>query len=348
MQLSTQSKRPTGILFDSAMGQRPDDPLTLALLYGLDGKNEARVVSISVSKSNLNSAALTETIGRFYSGAVSGAFMSAGRTLPVGMAVSGVLPADTPMLTVTLSKMGAEGKPIYEHGIHKLVDTADAVAVTRNALTSQVDQSVVIVLTGPATNLAQLLDLPGAKALIMAKVKMLVVAVDANWKADAAASRKLFAEWPTAIVAAGEEAEQGLLFPASSFDKDFAWSPAHPVVDAVRAARPGADVPTAGLAAGLYAVRPDSPFFKLSKPGNMSVGGDGALTFSQAADGKVRQLILDAASKASALKEYVELTSAKPVVRAPRFPRNAAAAAKAAADAEAAKAPAAPPKPPLF
>lgn len=339
MQISAQAKRPTAIIFDSAMGQRPDDPLALALLYGLDGKNEARVAAISVSKSNLNSAALTETIGRFYSGTVSAAFMSAGRTLPVGMSISGILPEDTPMLTVPLSRKNADGKLLYEHGIHSLVDTADAVAVTRNALTAQVDQSVVIVLTGPATNLAQMLMLPGAKELVKAKVRQLVIAVDASWKADAAASRKLFEEWPTAIVAVGEEAEQGLLFPASSLEKDFAWSAAHPVVDAYRAFRSESfDGPTAALAAALYAVRPDPKFFHLSKPGNMSVASDGTVHFSEAGEGKVSRLILDPTQKSEVLQTYIELASAKPVVRAPRIPRAvAAAAAKAAAEEEAAK-----------
>ena len=102
---------------------------------------------------------------------------------------------------------------------------------------------------------------------------------------------------------------------------------------------------TAGLAAALYAVRLDSPLFKLSKPGNMAVSADGAVNFAEATDGKVRRLILDAAHKEEALQTYIELASAKPVVRAPRIPRNvaAAAAAKAAAAAEAAKTP--PPKP---
>lgn len=341
MQLSSQTKQSTAIIFDSAMGFRPDDPLALALLYGLDGKNEARVVSLSVSKSSLASAALCEAIGRFYSGAVNGAFNSVGRTLPVGLSTAGILSGETPMLTKTLARRNAEGKPLYEHGINTLIDTADPIAVTRNALTAQVDKSVVFVLTGPATNLARLLDLPGAKELILAKVRLLVIAIDANWKADPKASRKLFSDWPTPIVSAGEEAEQGLLFPASSIEKDFAWTPAHPVADAYRAARPEPfDGPTAALAAALYAVRPDSQMFHLSKPGKMSVAIDGAVTFSEAADGKVRQLILDPAQKDAALKTYIELASAKPVVRAPRIRGAAAAAAKAAAEAaEAAKLP---------
>ena len=73
-----QGKPPIGIIFDSAMGSRIDDVLAMALMYGLDGKNEARVVSVSVSRSNVNSAAFSEAIGRFYAGAVSGDFGAVG------------------------------------------------------------------------------------------------------------------------------------------------------------------------------------------------------------------------------------------------------------------------------
>ena len=58
MQFPGQGKPPLGIVFDSDFGNRIDDALALALLYGFDGKNEARVVSMSVTKSNLKAAAL--------------------------------------------------------------------------------------------------------------------------------------------------------------------------------------------------------------------------------------------------------------------------------------------------
>ena len=51
MQFLGKVKPPVGILFDSDMGTRIDNALALALLYGLDGKNEARMVGLSVSRS---------------------------------------------------------------------------------------------------------------------------------------------------------------------------------------------------------------------------------------------------------------------------------------------------------
>lgn len=328
MQFSGQSKPPVGIIFDSDMGNSIDDALAMALLYGFDGKNEARVVSVSVSKSNLKAAAFSEAVGRFYAGAVSGAFGAFGRTLPVGLSTDGKMPEDTPMLTGPLEKRNAEGAPVHAHGIHKLTDTAEPHALIRNAFTSQHDQNAIVILAGPATNLARALDLPGVKDLIARKVRFLSVVAGAypdgppefNVQTDIPAAKKLFAEWPTPVVASGHEVGEALLFPASSIEKDFAWSPAHPVVDAYRACKPMPyDAPTWDMTAVLYAIRPQEGYFKLSGPGTIQVLDDGRTGFTASPEGKHRYLILDPAQKERILKTYSEIASAKPVVRQPRF-----------------------------
>jgi hypothetical protein len=330
MQGQAQEKQPVGIVFDCGMGNSIDEALALALLYGFDGKREARVLALSVSKPNLKAAALCEAIGRFYAGASNGGFGAFGRTLPVGLAEAGPLPADTPMLTVPLARKNEEGKPLYNHGIEKLTDTAEVRALLRNALSQQPDQSCVVISTGPATNLAQLLDLYGAKELIARKVNFLAVVSGAypdgqptfNSQTDSAAAKKLFAEWPTPIVAAGGELGAALRFPATSIEQDFAWSPAHPVVDAYRAYQPMPyDAPTTALAAVLYATHPQENYFNLSESGTISVLEDGRTKFTPASDGKHRYLILAPALRERLLKTYIEVASAKPVPRQPRFRR---------------------------
>jgi hypothetical protein len=327
MQAQRQTPPAVGIIFDSGLGNSIDEALALALLYGLDGKNEVRILALSVSKPNLKSAAFCEAIARFYGGASSGAFGAMGRTLPVGLADEGKLPEDTPMLTVPLAKRSEDGKPLYAHGIEKLSDTGEVRAVLRNAIIAQADQSCVVVLTGPATNLARLLDLPGVKDAITKKVRFLAVAGGAypngapqfNFKTDVAAAKKLFAEWPSPIVAAGDEIGTALPYPATSIEKDFAWSPAHPVVDAYRAFKPMPyDAPTSAMAAVLYAVRSQAGYFKLSEPGTIRVLDDGSAQFAPAPEGKHRHLILDPAQQEAVLKTYIELASAKPVPRQPR------------------------------
>lgn len=324
MQARGQARPPLGIIYDSALGGRVDEALALALLYGLDGKNEARISALTLTRSNLKAAALCEVIGRFYAGAVSGAFNAMGRTLPVGLADDGRLSEDTPMLTKPLAKKGADGQPVYAHGIDSLTDTADPVVVIRNALTAQYDQNAAIVMTGPATTLARLLGLPGAKPIIAAKVRYLVVAAGAfpdgpaefNVRSDIAAARRLFAEWPTPIVACGAELDGQVLFPADSIQKDFAWSPNHPVVDAYMAFKPMPyDASTWAMTAVLQAVRPGENYFKLSEPGRITVTEDGRTKFTPSSDGQHRYLRIEADQKDRILKTYVEMASAKPVVR---------------------------------
>jgi inosine-uridine nucleoside N-ribohydrolase len=320
-----------GVIFDTDMGTRIDDALAFALLYGLDGKNEVRVVCVSTSRFNLKSAAFCETVGRFYAGAVSGAFMAAGRTLPVGMAVEGSLRDETPMISAPLERKTEDGKPVYNHGIQQLIDTAETPAVIRNALTGQHDQNAIVVCTGPATNLARVLGLPGVKDLVAAKARYLVWsagdfsggAAEFNVKSDLEAAKKVLADWPTPVLFAGAELTNVIPFPAASIEKDFAWSQAHPVADAYRAFAPMPyDAPTQDMIAVLQAVRPKENYFKLSEPGTVSVSGDGRTTFAPAANGKHQFLSVDPSQKDRVLAVFTELASAKPVPRAPRFPRQ--------------------------
>jgi hypothetical protein len=330
MQFPGQAKPPAGIIFDSAMS-RIDDALALALLYGFDGKNEARVISVSVSRPDLRAAAFCDAVGRFYAGSVSGAFGGFGRTLPIGLAGGGKEAEDVPMLSAPLARQDAQGKAVYEHEIRTINDTAEVAALMRNALTAQYDQNAIVVLTGPATNLVKVLDLPGVKDLISRKVRFLSVVAGAypdgppevNVRADIPAARKLLAEWPTPIVAAGYEVGEALPFPGVSIEKDFAWSTAHPVVDAYRAYRAMPyEASTWALAAVLYAVRPQEGYFKLSGPGTIGVLGDGRSRFVASPEGKHRYLMVDPAQKDRIIKTYTEVASAKPVPRQPRIRRK--------------------------
>jgi hypothetical protein len=310
------------------MGNDIADVLALALLYGLEGKNEARLTGTSVSKANLHAAAFCDAIARFYAGQVSGAFGAVGRTLPVGLADDRTLPEDTPMLTATLSKLTPEGKPAFPSDIHRLTDTAPVDVLIRNALTAQQDQSVVMLMSGPANDLVKVLDLPGAKEWVEQKVKFLAVAAgsfpdgppEPNIRANIVAAKRLFAEWPTTIIAAGKEVGAALPYPGSSIEKDFSWNPNHPVADAYRAykAMPY-DAPVAAMAAALYAVRPQEGYFKLSDTGRIAVLDDGRTRFSPSAEGRHRYLIVDPAQHERVIAAYTELASAKPVPRQPRF-----------------------------
>jgi len=297
-------KPPLGVVYDADLGNTIDTALALALLYGLQAKNDSRVVSVTTSKPSLNSAIFSDILVRFYTGEPGGFFAAQ----PIGMATGGRGAEDTPIVGAVVAKE-------YSRGIRKLNDTADPVATLRNALSAQFDGNAAVVLAGPAINLAGLLDLPGAKDLIARKAKVLCVA---GWRGgagawDAPSAKKLFAEWPTPIVAVPKEVGDALPFPASAMEKEMAWSPTHPIVDAWKAAG-GKDVASWALAAALHAVKPEG-YFQLSQPGTITTADDGRTSFAPSATGKHRNLLVDPATKEKVLATYVELASTKQVPR---------------------------------
>src|ERR1039458_9233247 len=137
-------------------------PLALAMLYGFQGKNESRVLSVSTTKSSLAAAIFADVLVRFYTGE-PGPFAA----IPIGLSLSGNMSAPNPMLDAVA------GNPKFARNIVKMNDTADPVALIRNALSAQFDRNAIVLLTGPATNLAGLLALPGAPPLIAQKVRYL-------------------------------------------------------------------------------------------------------------------------------------------------------------------------------
>ena len=328
-------KPPTGITFDCDFGNNIDSLLTLGFLKAAAGKGEARVISVSISKSSLKAAQAAESVAKFYEGPPpAGRGFGGGVGVNpemIGLADNGKWASDTAVINAVLSKKGADGKPAYPFVISEIRETADPAITMRNILLAQFDLNAVAVLDGPATNMVKLLDLYGAKPQITAKVKYLVAAVgaypggpaEANVKNDIASARKMFAEWPTPIIVAGREVGEALPYPAASIDKDFSWAPSHPTVDAYRAFRTMPyDAPAPGLAAAVYAVHPDDGYFKLSDPGTITVLDDGQTKFTPGAGGKHRYLIADPAQKDKIVAMYTQLVSAKPVPRVANFGRG--------------------------
>jgi hypothetical protein len=290
MQFPASAKPPVGIGFDSAMDSI-GDVLALAMLHGFDGKDQARIAAISVSSGDLRAAQFCDAVSHFYASATTGPAAMFMRFTPIGLA-DGKPAAESPIFA----------KPAGTTTIKSVIDTADPATLIRNELMAQYDQNAAVVLGGPATDLANLLNLYGVKDWIARKVRLLCIAED-GLQTDAAAARKLFTEWPTPIVTVGREIGDTLPFPGESIDKDFAYSTAHPIADAYRAFKPMPyDAPSSAMAAMLYAVHPNDGYFKLSGTGNP------------------RALVLDPDQKERIIRTYIEMASAKPVARKPRRP----------------------------
>jgi hypothetical protein len=175
----------------------------------------------------------------------------------------------------------------------------------------------VVILSAPATYLAKTLDLNGTLDLYKQRVKRLVV-VDADTPCkDAAALRRLIAEWPTPIFFCPKETGDALKFPGATLDKAFSWAPNHPVVDAYKAYKPMPyDAPLYDLAATHYAIHPDSGFFELSAAGKVNVADDGSMKFTPG-NGAVKSIGIVQAKKEELLAALVTAATEKPVQPTP-------------------------------
>jgi hypothetical protein len=333
-----------GIVFDSDMGRNIDAAIALAMLYSLGPKG--RVIAVGVSSSSLEAAAFCDAVGRFYSGDPAARSTGTSAVLPVGLPADAPPLANTAMLSGPLGMAKPDGSPVFYHDVRSLIDTADVSVLYRNALLTQKDGEGLVVLAGPATNLAHALAVKRFADVFAAKAGLLVVAAgaypegrpDPRIKADIAAARQLFAQWPTPIVAVGMEVGDALPYAGHSIEADFSWSPAHPVVAAYHTFRPPPyDAPGQAMAAVLYAANRKEGYFKVSEPGTIEVLDDGRTRFRMSAEGKHRYLLVDASQKERVLKAYTELAATKPTPPAGRGFRNQQA--NQPAD------PAAPPKP---
>jgi inosine-uridine nucleoside N-ribohydrolase len=316
---------PPGAFFDSDFST-VDDLLAVSLLYGLQGKSDCRVAILSVSRQNLAVVGFVDAVQRFYHGP-AGNFS---QLAAVGMITSGAAGETSPAFTAPFQKTKADGSAVYKNQVRSVIDSGDPCTLLRNYLEAQTDKGSFVILAGPATNLAAALAFRGLKELIAAKSRMLVIAggafpegpAEAHIKADVAAARKVFAEWPTPIVASGTEVGAALEFPGAAVDKQFAEAvPDNPVADAYRAWKPMPyDTPSWAMAAALYAARPKEGYFKLSDAGKIAVDDQGRTSFAAAENGTHRYLIVDPAQKEKITAAYIELASAKPEVRRFRGP----------------------------
>jgi hypothetical protein len=321
MQSPFEGKQPIGVVYNTAMN-RPDAALALALLYGFQGKRESRIASVSVNGSGLNAAIFCDLVQRFYT---PGPPRNANQVLMPGLAADGPLPADPVMVTAAVERKNDKGEPLYVRSIKRVGDTSLPEAVIRNGVIFNAD--AVMILSARATYLARSLDLDGVTELYKQRVKMLVV-VDSGTPQDAPAMRKVLADFPSPVIFCGREIGESLPFPGARIDKEFAWTPAHPIADAYHAFRSGDyDFPSYDLAAALYAVHPDKELFKISDGGDIALSDDGSMKFVPGS-GKVKSLVFDPSKKDEILQTFVSVTSAKPVIPAPRVRRPVAAEKK--------------------
>jgi inosine-uridine nucleoside N-ribohydrolase len=306
------------VIFDTDIGNDVDDALALAMLHGLESRGEAHLLAVTITKDNRWAAPFVNLVNTFY-----------GRPrIPIGVVKNGKAPEDNAMIKAPCERRRPDGRLVYEREIIDGSTAPDAVGVLRETLAREQDQSVVIIQVGFSTNLARLLDTAGdaispinGKELARRKVRLLSCMAGAypdgkpeyNVRMDLAAARKLFAEWPTPIVASGLEVGQSILYPALSIQRDYGYVADHPIAEAYRNYKEMPyDRPTWDLTAVLYAIRPDRGYFDLSAPGRIIVGDEGVTRFEPSANGSQRYLIVNDKQRQMALEAMIYLASQPP------------------------------------
>jgi inosine-uridine nucleoside N-ribohydrolase len=288
---------PTRVIFDTDIGNDIDDVLALAMLHAFESRGNVKLLAVTVTKDNRLAGQAASAINTFY-----------GReAIPVGVVHNGVTRGDGNYNRVIVNR--------YPHA----ASFEDAVTVLRKALAAQPDNSVSIVQVGFSTNLAHLLESPGGRDLAAKKVRRLVVMAgdferpayrEYNVKEDVASAAKVFGEWPTEIVASGYEIGERIKYPAKNIERDFAWTPHHPVVEGYRAyMKMPYDRQTWDLTAVLYGVRPEDGYFDLSGRGTIRVGPGGETRFDASPDGRHRYLTVNEVQRARILEAFLYLAS---------------------------------------
>jgi inosine-uridine nucleoside N-ribohydrolase len=210
---SAQHSTAVPIIFDTDIAPDYDDVGAMAMLHAFADKGEARILA-TISSNAFETTVPTLSVLNTYFNRPD---------IPVG-----VVKADKP--NKDCSQQWAQAIIAnYPHALQSNDQAVDAVKLYRKILAAQPDKSVTVVSVGFFTNLAAVLaseadensPLDG-KALVKKKVKQLVsmaarigkdgkTGYEFNVMVDAAATKKVFAEWPTPVIISGFEIGEKIL-----------------------------------------------------------------------------------------------------------------------------------------
>ncbi len=295
---------PVKLIFDTDVGNDVDDAMALAMIHALQSRGECELLAVTITKDNPYAAAFIDLMNTFY-----------GRPeIPIGVVRKGVTPDDGKYLR-KVATAEDNGRLRYPHKLQSGNDAREATGLLREVLAKQADRSVVIIQVGFSTNLVRLLASGpdehwplGGTDLVRQKVRLLSAmaggytpgAVQKRFKeynivTDLASSRKLFDQWPTAIVASGFEVGIAIQHPGRSMQEDYRYTAHHPLQEAYALYRGlKNDQPTWDLTSTLYAIRPDRDYFQLSEPGKILVDAEGVTSFQADPQGLHRFLKVSA------------------------------------------------------
>ncbi len=311
--------RAVKLIFDTDMGNDIDDALALGVIHALQSRGECELLAVTLSKDNDLAAPFVDLINTFY-----------GRgEIPIGVVRGGKTPEGSRYLTDTVNAT-ENGQPRFPHNLLSGKNASEAVGLLRQTLASQPDGSVTLVVVGFSTNMARLLESPAdthspltGQELITRKVKLLSMMAgmfsqagrmkEYNVFIDSPAAKKVFAEWPTPIVASGFEIGQAIKFPASSIEHDFSYVKHHPLRHSYELyQKMPYDRETWDLTSVLHAIRPNHGYFGMSLAGQIRIDAQDVTQFDAVENGRQRYLTVTPEQIARVREALIQLASQPP------------------------------------
>lgn len=288
---------PTPVILDTDIGNDIDDVLALQMLFNYEKTAKINLLGITISKSNPRVIEYVDGYCRF----------NKRGSIPLGYAYNGVNPELFRYVPKTLDTL-IEGKKILFPKRSIKSGLPEGYKLIRKLLADQKDHSVVMIVIGPETNIANLLN-SGADEysnlngvdLVKKKVKLLSVMgglysnefdfAEWNIEQDLKASVVVFNKWPTEFVASGWELGNKLLYPHQSILNDFKDGYKHPLCVSYKVYdKMPYDRQTWDLTSVLYALAPDQNYFDLSPKGTIAIDSKGKSVFTPSENGKHRYL----------------------------------------------------------
>ncbi len=308
------------IIFETDMGNDVDDALALDMLYKYVDMGQVELLGVMSNKNSKYSAEFIDVMGTWYGHP----------DIPVGVVKNGTdSENDAKNYVKAVCQLEEEGDPLFKRTLKNHAALPEAPVLYRKILSKQPDSSVTVVSVGFSTNIARLLDTPAdeyspltGKELVAKKVKLLSIMAGSfasdpfkeyNVVKDIPAAKKVFAEWPTPVVASPFEVGIRIRYPGESIENDFHWGMPHPLVEAYKAYRPMPyDRPTWDLTSVLYAVQPDTAFFKQSEKGIIAVDDEGYTHFEPNSGGDHLYLSVSEQQAEKVKNYFVDLITQKP------------------------------------
>ncbi|MDF1739069.1 MAG: nucleoside hydrolase [Verrucomicrobiales bacterium] len=278
----TAHAKPVPVIFDTDITGDVDDVLALAMLHTLADRGQCEILAVTISKENELAAPFVDAVNTFY-----------GRPdIPIGIGEN-VPYRESKFLQLVKEKDGEAFR--YPHDIGVTKEPELAVPLIQKVLAAAGDNSVAIIQVGLATNIAQLLESEGGKALIEQKVDHLSLMaggfetingnnrfLEANVRNHIPSMQVLADQWPDSVPAIWSGFKIGISapYPRESIAKDFDYVDHHIVKEAyLLHCGPNHDRPTWDLTSVLYSVFPDRGYFDYSPRGRVTVEDDSFTSF---------------------------------------------------------------------